>query len=107
MCPDYVRSLSKDSPHELRPDRLDPNSSRRVAVVIPLGHQVRRQIRMAPPARFELALPPPESQRTMIWHDWDSTKPQVRPTLSGWSLLAELGRFRFWCCQSVANAPPR
>lgn len=35
--------------------------------------------RLAPPARFELALPPPESQRTMIWHDWNSTKPQVRP----------------------------
>ena len=32
---------------------------------------------------------------------------QVRPTLSGWSLLAEWGRFRFWCCKSVANAPPR
>jgi hypothetical protein len=61
----------------------------------------------APPARFELALPPPESQRTMIWHDWDSTKPQVRPTLRGWSLLADLGCFRFWCCQSVANMPPR
>ena len=69
--------------------------------------QVRPQIRLAPPARFELALPPPESQKTTIWRRWKSTKLQVRPTFSGWSLLAELGRFRFWCCQSVANAPPR
>jgi hypothetical protein len=53
------------------------------------------------------ALPPPESQKTTIWRRWKSTKLQVTPTLSGWSLLAELGRFWFWCCQSVANAPPR
>jgi hypothetical protein len=59
---------------------------------------------MAPPARFELALPPPESQRTMIWHDWNSTKPQVSPDFDALALLAVLGRFRFWCCQSVAKS---
>ena len=62
---------------------------------------------MAPPARFELALPPLESQRTMIWHDWNSTKPQVSPDFDALALLAVLGRFRFWCCQSVAKAPSR
>jgi hypothetical protein len=62
---------------------------------------------LAPPAGFEPALPPPESQRTMIWHDWNSTKPQVSPDFDALALLAVLGRFRFWCCQSVAKAPSR
>jgi hypothetical protein len=62
---------------------------------------------LAPPARFELALPPSESQRTMIWHDWNLTKPQVSPDFDALALLAVSGRFRFWCCQSVAKAPSR
>ena len=40
----------------------------------------------------------------MIWHDWDSTKPQVSPDFDALALLAVLGRFRFWCCQSVAKS---
>ena len=39
----------------------------------------------------------------MIWHDWDSTKPQVSPDFDALALLALLGRFRLWCCQSVAK----
>jgi hypothetical protein len=41
----------------------------------------------------------------MIWHDWNSTKPQVSRDFDALALLAVLGRFRFWCCQSVAKAP--
>jgi hypothetical protein len=55
--------------------------------------QVRRQNSDGTPARFELALPPPEHQRTMIWHDWDSTKPRVSPDFHALALLAVLGRF--------------
>jgi hypothetical protein len=41
----------------------------------------------------------------MIWHDWNSTKPQVSPDFPALALLVVLGLFRFWCCQSVAKAP--
>ena len=40
----------------------------------------------------------------MIWHDWDSTKPQVSPDFDALALLALSGRFRLWCCQSVAKS---
>jgi hypothetical protein len=43
----------------------------------------------------------------MIWHNWNLTKPQVSPDFDALALLAVSGRFRFWCCQSVAKAPSR
>jgi hypothetical protein len=44
---------------------------------------------LAPPAGFEPALPPPESQKDDDLASVEIDELQVRPTLSGWSLLAK------------------